>query len=506
MKKVFTILFFSVLIFGVLSAQITITRNDMPNVGDSLIFTETIPFGIDYEATGENYIWDFSTLGGGSQSADYYTAVSSTPLLYQIVFNWPFWNPLASIASPNNDITFIPGIAFTDYYDFYKEQNASYTSVGFGITINSIPVPIEYDNPELLYSFPLTSNSEADSSESSFNINIPDLGYYETYRKRVNKVDGWGTLTTPLGTFQTLRIKSTLVTYDSIYIDSLQTGIPVSRTITEYKWLGNGFGRPILVVSKEGILPATAEYLAEELLPLSVDAGPDVTITEGEEIELNATVAGGSSPYGIIWSNGAIGNIATVSPDTTTTYSVNVVDASLQYASDEVTVFVNPGTYQQVIELLPGWNGLSLFISPQNISVAEILYPIQDQVIIMQNLEGIYYPVNNVNTLGDWNSSTGYCIKLNEGTNLQVEGIISAEKTLNLTEGWNLIPVLSSCEIETSVLASQIQSELKIIKEVAGTLVYWPEKSIFSLTKFFPAQAYWVKVTEDCVVVFPDCE
>jgi len=490
-----------------LSAQITINRNDMPNTGDSLIYTETLaPFGIDYTATGPGYTWDFSSLGNGLQQADVYVSVSSTPLIYQAVFNWPIWNPPASIASPDEDVTVIPGVDFSDYYDYYKEQNSSFTSVGFGVTINNIPVPVKYSGAEMLYKFPLSANSLADSSVSTFSLSIPDLGYYETYRKRVNQVDGWGMLTTPFGTFETLRMKSTLYTRDSIYLDSIQTGIPVTRSITEYKWLGKAFGRPLLIISKEGYLPARAEYLSKELIALSVNAGPDITITQGEEVELNAVVTGGTPPYAIVWSNGSVGSTTTVSPSVTTNFSVNVFDSSFQFANDEVTVTVIPALLVQNIQLSSGWMGLSSYLLPQSTSVTEILSPIIDRVIVLRNETGEFDPVNNVNTLGEWDRTSGYFIKLSEGAMLPFYGYLSSERTIQLTAGWNLVPMLRECEISSSNLASQIASYLEIITEVAGTKVYWPEKLVLTLETFVPGKAYWIKVNADCPIVFPACQ
>ena len=65
----------------------------------------------------------------------------------------------------------------------------------------------------------------------------------------MNHVDGWGTLITPYGTFSVLRQKSEVYEYDSIYIDSLGFGVPVTRNYTEYKWLAKGMKIPVLQVN-----------------------------------------------------------------------------------------------------------------------------------------------------------------------------------------------------------------------------------------------------------------
>jgi hypothetical protein len=120
-------------------------------------------------------------------------------------------------------------------------------------------VPLRYDNPDRYYKFPLDYGN-VDSSSSSFTLDLPDVAYVTTSRQRLNTVDGWGTLTTPYGSFESLRMKSEVTEYDSVYIDSLNLGVPVNRNYTEYKWLTNGHGVPVLQVTQEGEL-ITVQYI-----------------------------------------------------------------------------------------------------------------------------------------------------------------------------------------------------------------------------------------------------
>ena len=69
---------------------------------------------------------------------------------------------------------------------------------------------------------------------------------------------------------------------------------------------------------------------------LSPDAGQDVTICEGESTTL---IASGGVTYS--WNNGVNSASQTVSPPTTTTYTVNVTDGGSCSGSDQVTVTVN---------------------------------------------------------------------------------------------------------------------------------------------------------------------
>ncbi len=254
------------LVVSLTFAQITINPDDMPDVGDTIRTSSALTTGgVDYTLTGENFTWDFSTLGIVNQKVDTFVSVSSTPFLYQIIFLYPF---VATIASPQPDFDFIPGFEVTDAYLFYKETDNFFGMAGLGVNMAGIPLPLKFDDPDIYYQFPVEYDN-IDSSIASFSLNIPELGFYSTERNRKNTVDGWGTLITPYGSFPTIRIKSELEIHDSIYIDSLGFGFPVNRSIVEYKWLGNGFGIPLLQVTVEGLL-TTVSYIDSLRNPLQI--------------------------------------------------------------------------------------------------------------------------------------------------------------------------------------------------------------------------------------------
>ena len=254
------------LVFSLIFAQIIINPDDMPDVGDTIRTTATLTTGgVDFTLTGEDFIWDFSTLGIVNQEVDTFVSVSSTPFLYQIIFLYPF---VATIASPQPDFDFIPGFEVTDAYFFYKETDNFFGMAGLGVNLAGIPLPLKFDDPDIYYQFPVEYDN-IDSSIASLSLSIPDLGFYSTERNRKNTVDGWGTLITPYGFFPTLRIKSELEIHDSIYIDSLGFGFPVNRSIVEYKWLGNGFGIPLLQVTVEGLF-TTVSYIDSLRNPLQI--------------------------------------------------------------------------------------------------------------------------------------------------------------------------------------------------------------------------------------------
>ena len=118
-------------------------------------------------------------------------------------------------------------------------------------------------------------------------------------------------------------------------------------------------------------------------------------------------------------------------------------------------------------------------------------------------MEGLYWPGQNVNTLGDWDSNSGYYLKVSDETILPIVGKIPDQSTLGLTNGWSLIPVISECDVDAEQLFNGF--DLIIVKEVAGWRTYWPGFGINTLGQLEPGKAYFVLMGSEGEINFPVC-
>ena len=157
----------------------------------------------------------------------------------------------------------------------------------------------------------------------------------------------------------------------------------------------------------------------------------------------------------------------------------------------------------QVINIPQGWSGLSSCIDPLNPDIETIFQPIIDQLIILQSETGMYWPGENVNSLIDWDAYSAYKIKMGEDVSLTFYGTWVSNKTVQLAEGWNIIPVLSECDVDVVDLFSGLDSVL--VKEVAGSLIYWSEYGINSLEFLQSGKSYFVLMGSAGEIVFPEC-
>lgn len=246
-------------------SQITLNNSDFSDVGDTVRISTAAPDPtIDYSTTGANQTWDFSFLTAQSQELLEYNDPANASFLVQVQFgSFAASDYQATNYIENNDIpldqlgTFLP-VNITAVYGYSKNTADSITSLGYSMDIDGIEVPIQSDTIETRYKFPLNYND----SYSSRGYTLLDMnpiynGIWIQHRERNSVVDGWGSITTPYGTFDALRVKHTIFESDSIYMDLFGSpqwiGLPIPES-NIYEWITIGEKEPILRISTSTVL------------------------------------------------------------------------------------------------------------------------------------------------------------------------------------------------------------------------------------------------------------
>gem|GEM_PF-3337379 len=164
--------------------------------------------------------------------------------------------------------------------------------------------------------------------------------------------------------------------------------------------------------------------------------------------------------------------------------------------------FVAP---EQTLILPQGWSSVSTSLKPYFPSLDSMFNACISQMVILKNMDGVFWPEQNINTLMDWDFKSGYLIKMNEAVSIPVRGNRITNKTLDLLPGWNLVPVMSPCGISSNEVLDQLGDNLVIIKEPAGIKVFWPGLNIDTLDALAEGKAYFVMVGSAAQLTFPDC-
>lgn len=239
-------------------AQITINGADLPTTSGVYIRDNAGNTGvIDLNITGANSTWDYTGLTSNGIDTIDYMVVSSTNFAYQLYFNNPFSSDYDSDLAINGvDFPSIPAvpITITDVVNYFKiANNDGFYQTGFGASISGIPASVKYDPRDKVLPLPCTFGATI-SNPFEWNFDIPSVGSYGQSKTRTVEVDGWGTLNLPNGgTYNTLRVKSTIEGIDTVYISQFGFGIAIPSTQLEYKWYAVGEGEPVLSVTASSL-------------------------------------------------------------------------------------------------------------------------------------------------------------------------------------------------------------------------------------------------------------
>lgn len=245
--------------------QITVDEQDLPQAGSAHTF-QNLPIDIlvDFEASGPGWVWDFSDLNPIDSTLQDVSDVSAAAFPSNLYFDSPL-DPehqadhfYEFLALPDLGDLGLP-VEVESIMGYHKTADGMYTQVGLGLMFSGVEYPILFQDVDEVHPVPLAADATLEST-SAFALDIPQTLYYAANQSRESVVDGYGTLLLPDGTsHEVLRLRSTVVSEDSLYVASLGEGLPFERETVTYSWLGDG-GLPWLEVSTSFGVPTTLRY------------------------------------------------------------------------------------------------------------------------------------------------------------------------------------------------------------------------------------------------------
>jgi len=257
-KQLLTI--FSILLVGAATAQITINQADIAPLGSQIFrgtdttFTET-PIG----PGGTNMSWDFS--GIVDDTGD--TLIIENPSIL----------PNGS-TFPSSNIAIINGGGTA-----YGILNASsLTIIGQTANVAGANVVVDVNPAETVVNFPANFgdsylNTSRAFGEFPFVTTGVDSARIISLKEKQVEIDAWGTLVIPFGTFSVIRVKESIIQYDTI--DAHSPGFPpfvppswqnfqtTETHTTHFSYWANGIGFPVMEADS---LEATGEVNVTWLL------------------------------------------------------------------------------------------------------------------------------------------------------------------------------------------------------------------------------------------------
>jgi len=164
------------------------------------------------------------------------------------------------------------------------------------------------------------------------------------------------------------------------------------------------------------------------------------------------------------------------------------------------------------IPLSTGWNLISWNVDTPNDSIEVILRDIMPWVIVVLGYEGggLTYDPNlpQFSTLWTMDHLHGYWVKMSRPDTLEVSGtpVDPTITPIPCGAGWNLVSYLPDRPDSIShALAGVMDNLIRVLGYKNGGLTYDPTLPQFStLHTLCPTQGYWVKLTREDTLVYPE--
>jgi hypothetical protein len=273
-------------------AQPTINSSDFMVANDTARVSITNDLNIDFLSTGPNSVWDFSYLQATSQrlekafdlsGAGFIVNIqfgSNAPAEYQSSYSRPFDGlPFDQLGQ------FLP-VNIEDISRVSKIDSDSLTYTGYIITVDGNAIGFRSDTIETGYKFPMNYQDTFNSrGYSKIDFNPFFNGIFIQYRQTESIIDGYGTLETPFGLFNTLRVHQKTEEQDSLLVEisGFSQWIPINRTTHAYEWWTTDELRPVMRIQTEEVAGnETVTEITYRDEYLGLDAG-----LNSEEIQLS---------------------------------------------------------------------------------------------------------------------------------------------------------------------------------------------------------------------------
>lgn len=158
---------------------------------------------------------------------------------------------------------------------------------------------------------------------------------------------------------------------------------------------------------------------------------------------------------------------------------------------------------EQVLNLSTGWNMFSLNVHHHDQLIVNVFGDAHSKINRITTPGGVYIPNNPFSTLHNLLDGVGYYARMNEPATIIVRGYpIPAGTPLELNTGWNLVGYLPRVPIPAYHATMSIADQLIQLKGEEG--IYEPGNPFSSLNVMYPGKSYWMKLSGNAALSYPE--
>jgi len=165
-----------------------------------------------------------------------------------------------------------------------------------------------------------------------------------------------------------------------------------------------------------------------------------------------------------------------------------------------------PRIIQQTLNLIEGWNLVSLRCTPDDCDVRRMVAPLLEEgsLVFVKDGDGHFYaPAVGFSNIPPWNVRGGYLIKTSRETELTLEGEeVEFDRPIPINDGWQVIAYFPSYQLTPSRAFESLGGRLFMAKDGFGNF-YIPRLGFNNMADLESGRGYLVKNIGVGELVYP---
>ena len=152
--------------------------------------------------------------------------------------------------------------------------------------------------------------------------------------------------------------------------------------------------------------------------------------------------------------------------------------------------------------MVAGWNLISSYCIPNDSAMEMIFVNIASNTIQVKDLTDTYVPAFAFNSIGNWNITSGYQVKMLVADTLVIEGtwVDPLATPISLNQGWNLVSYLLDTQSGPFSIYQDINPNMIQLKDLTGTFI--PSFNFNDMGDALPTRGYQVKMSTTDILIY----
>ncbi len=169
----------------------------------------------------------------------------------------------------------------------------------------------------------------------------------------------------------------------------------------------------------------------------------------------------------------------------------------------------------QILQIRNGWSGISTYMNPSgSANIADVLENTTDSltIVVAQNPYGIYWPSQNINSIGNISPEKGYKAKMKSNSLYKrtdlIYGAEVVNKSVNIPKGVSYLPVKVTGLTDANDIVTALGSNLLLLFDMNTNQIIWPAGGILpgnpgSFLHLTPGFSYLINMTNAATYTYP---